>query len=363
MIGGRLGVFQGGLKLNAAGWILEVEVDVVRLVSLAMNLKSIRRAVVFSTVLVAALATQAQTFTYNSDDLLVCFRVAPNGGVNDLVVDCGPVSTFTNLAAGQKIIITTNYYTVSQLANVGTGAILWSAFACDRHLSAPSYVNLWMTKPRTDVNTQTSPWNPNNFSVQGAPASRIDSIGSDATDIGLSLAAGPNNTTTALVEPESGHTSVGQDDCYSFYVGSTGNFANNFQGDVEQTMTNNNSRQVVRSDFYQMLSTNSTLTAAQAIKYLGYFEFSTNGALTYTAGPSPAGITKPVITAFTRNQNTNTVTFTTGSSGTYNLCGTNVLTVSTTNWPVITSVTGNGSPQSLIDVTTNGQKFYIISAQ
>jgi len=313
-----------------------------------------------SAFLAASVSLRAQTFNYNSYDLLVCFRVAPSGGANDLVVDCGPVSTFTNLATGQKIIVTSNYYTPTQLASVGTNAIAWSAFATDNQ--SPNYVNLWMTRPRTDVNTQTTPWAAGNLFAQGPTAGKIDSIGNDALTIGLSLPAGVNNTTTALVEPESGHQQT-DNGCYSFYIGANGNFGNTFQGNVEQTVTNNNSRQVVRSDFYQMLSTNSAISAAQAIRYLGYFEFSTNGVLTYTAGPSPANITAPVITAFTRIQNTNTVTFTTGSSGTYSLCGTNILTASRTNWPVITSIAGNGSPQSLKDVTTNSQKFYIISAQ
>ena len=87
--------------------------------------------------------------------------------------------------------------------------------------------------------------------------------------------------------------------------------------------------------------------------------------MTYTAYPSVT-VSKPVILSFTRTSNkTNTVTFTTGASGTYTLRGTNSLTPQTakTNWPAIASVSGNGSSQSLQDITTDSRKFYSITAQ
>ena len=74
----------------------------------------------------------------------------------------------------------------------------------------------------------------------------------------------------------------------------------------------------------------------------------------------------PAIVSFIRTSNTtNTITFTTGSIGTYTLRGTNSAGLSTarTNWPAISSVSGNGSSQSLSDVTAAGNKFYVITAQ
>jgi len=298
---------------------------------------------------------QAQTFNYNPDDLLVCFRntLSP---INDLVVDAGPISTFTSLATGQKITIT--QYTGSQLAQVGTNGIAWSVFACDNN--SPVDENLWVTRPRSDYNTQTAAWTAGNIFAQGSTAGKIDSVGNDAITIGSLLPAGANNTTTALVETESGHKTA-DNGCYAFYIGGLGNFGGSFQGNIEQATasTFTTSGQNVRADFYQLLSTNN----AGAGKFLGYFEFFTNGVMVYTAGPAPVALTAAVITGVTHHGTTNTITFTTSASGTYSLRGTNVMTASRTNWPVIASVAGNGSAQSLVDVTTNNPKFYIISVQ
>jgi hypothetical protein len=318
--------------------------------------------VLFTIVLAVAGSAYAQTFNYNPGDLMVCFRNA--GSANDLVVDAGPVSTFVNLPIGQHITIT--QFTGSQLAAVGTNNSKWSAFATDFAISTPK--DIWVTKPRSDFNTQTTPWAAENTFAQGPTAGKMDPVGEDAITIGSGLPAGANNTATALVESESGHQ-VQDNGCYAFYVatlqngGSIGNFRDTFQGNVEQATAANftTSAQNVRADFYQLLATN---TLGQGT-YLGYFEFSTNGVMTYTAGPSSTTIAKPVITAFTRLLTTNTVTFTTGSSGTYSLRGTNSagLLAPLATWPVISSVAGNGSPQSLVDINTNAQQFYIISAQ
>jgi hypothetical protein len=320
-----------------------------------MNLKSFICKGVFFSLLAATGLLQAQTFNYNPDDLLICFRNT-NSAVNDLVVDAGPVSTFTNLSVGQKITVT--QFTGQQLASVGTNSLAWSAFACDNN--SPVDENLWMTRPRSDYNTQTTPWTAGNLFAQGPAASKIDSVGNDALTIGSGLPASANNTPTALVEAESGHKQ--QDNgCYAFYIGSLGNFGGSFQGNIEQNTANNftTGGQNVRADFYQLLSTNTSGPG----KYLGYFEFYTNGVLIYTAGPAPTVVTAAVITKIVRVGTTNTIMFTCSSGGTYTLRGTNVLTVARTNWPAITSTNGNGSTQTMTDVTPSSSKFYTISAQ
>src|SRR5581483_2995612 len=320
-----------------------------------MNLNSFSCKAVFFLILMATGLLQAQTFNYNPDDLLICFRNT-NSAVNDLVVDAGPISTFTSLTIGQKITIT--QFTGSQLASIGTNGLAWSAFACDNN--SPVDENLWITRPRTSYNTQTTPWTAGNIFAQAPAASKIDSVGNDAITIGASLPASGNNTTTALVEPESGHKK--QDNgCYAFYVGSFGNFGGSFQGNIWQNTANNftTSSQNVRADFYKLLSTNTSVPA----KFLGYFEFYTNGVLVYTAGPSPTVVTAAVITGISRHGTTNTISFTTGSSGTYSLRGTNVLSASRTNWPVILSTNGTGSTITLTDIATNAVKYYTISAQ
>jgi hypothetical protein len=98
--------------------------------------------------------------------------------------------------------------------------------------------------------------------------------------------------------------------------------------------------------------------------FLGYFELNTNGVMTYVAYPTAVPAT-PVIQSIGRTNNVTYVTFTTGSSGTYTLRGTNTLARAgaVTNWPAITSAAGTGASVMLQDATTVANKFYAISAQ
>jgi hypothetical protein len=60
------------------------------------------------------------------------------------------------------------------------------------------------------------------------------------------------------------------------------------------------------------------------------------------------------------------VSFSTGSTGTYTLRGTNnlgVVNAPVTSWPAVTSVSGNGSVNMLQDTTGVATKFYVITAQ
>jgi hypothetical protein len=303
-------------------------------------------------------------FNYNSGDVLVCFRNTASPR-NDMIVDAGSVSTFTNLTIGQKITIS---YTGAQLANVGTNNIAWCA--CAANYNFPTSDNTWITRPRTSLNSQTTPWTTGTPGFMSPVAGDIDgnpSLGADATYISGAIL----DTATVIVETESGHTTANEasGDCYSFWIGAAnssgiGNFNGDFQGVVEQTTPAGftTGGQPVRADFYQLLSKSGTVNGTPGT-YLGYFEFSTNGVMTYTAGPSPLVVPPPTITAISSFETTNTITFTTVNGGTYNLIGTNILTAARTNWPVLgSSILGDGNPKSLTDVTTNSQRFYSISA-
>ena len=319
---------------------------------------------------ICAAAGTAQAFNYNQgstgspSDLLICFR--PASGSYDLVVDAGPVTTFTNLGIGQKIVINPTYYGGSQLAYVGTNNIYWSAMA--RQGGLPG--NIWVTRPRTSLNTQSTPWPCKSYSTQNTAGSAIDSIGNDANDV--AGGGDPNGTSPAtgssyVVEPEgAGYPSF---DSYSALIGANGNLTGNFWGDsisksLEQNTPGNftTAGQPVRADFYQLLSVSNGLPAT----YLGFFELATNGVLTYTAGPSPTILTAPRIVSYVHTGATNTVSFTTVSGGTYTLRGTNSagLGAAKTNWPAIgSSLTGNGLTNSLTEVITNSSRIYVITAQ
>src|ERR1017187_5102489 len=135
---------------------------------------------------------------YAVGDVLLSFR--KSGGANDLVVDAGPISTFTNATFNQRILIT--QYTGSQLgaALSATNGISWSAFAYFDDTVNPNWT-VYMTRARSfvNLNTQTTPW----------PAG---SSGGQSTLINLELstiAPGANqNFSGALYNPSSTSTAV-----------------------------------------------------------------------------------------------------------------------------------------------------------
>jgi hypothetical protein len=294
-------------------------------------------------------------YTFTSGDVLLCFR--KNGGANDLVVDAGSVTNYINLAANQRYILTN--YTGVQLGFVGTNAVSWSVF---------TYLNdntIFMSEARSALNTQTFPWAAQSSSAQGLFVNNVFTIPYGAFD---NRNYKPQNTARASVEPDSSESSLSSyPDGTSYHSsidpGSAGDFTfgGTFVGNPENTTAANftTADAVVRSDFYQIPPSDS----GGAVKFLGYFEFSTNGVMTYVAYPTSGTLTAPIIISITRNGTTNTITFTTGAIGTYTLLGTNTLTAPVSTWPPVSSVPGNDAQQSLTDVNTNATGFYIISAQ
>ena len=301
---------------------------------------------------VAASGVWAGTITnYAVGDVLVCFR---KGG-NDMVVDAGPVSTLTNATANQRIPIT--QYTGTQLAAVGTNGVSWSAFTW------LSDNTLFVTEARNSLGQQTIPWQAKSSSAQSGTALLMATIPPGALDE-LNLLVYSVSTPTAVVEEDSSSGNPNYTDGLSYHDALTGSYGGQFDGtfvgNPENTTSNNFTLKgaVVRSDFYQM-----TPTSGYALgKWLGCFELSTNGVMTYVAYPS----TTPVIASIARSNGTTTITYTAGLYGTYTLRGTNSLTSGTAmaNWPAITTLTsGDTATHTITDTTTDNVRFYTITAQ
>jgi hypothetical protein len=301
---------------------------------------------------VAASGVWAGTLTnYAVGDVLVCFR---KGG-NDMVVDAGQISTLTNATANQRIPIT--QYTGTQLAAVGTNGVSWSAFTW------LSDNTLFVTEARISLNSQTTPWQAGRSSVQSGTALLMAAIPPGALDQ-LNLLIYPVSTSTAVVEQDNSAGNANYPDGVSYSAALNGSYGGQFNGtfvgNPENTTLNTftTAGAVVRSDFYQMAP---TITPAQG-KWLGYFELSTNGAMTYVAYPS----TPPVLTSISRSGALNTIQYTTGLYGTYTLRGTNNLTSGTAmaNWPAIATLTsGDTATHTIMDTTTDNVRFYTITAQ
>jgi hypothetical protein len=303
---------------------------------------------------VAASGVWAGTLTnYTVGDVLVCFR---NGGV-DMVVDAGSVSTLTNATHNQRITITG--YNSTQLGDVGVNGASWSAFAW---LSDDT---LFVTRARTVLHTQTTPWLAARASAQSGTVLRMASIPPGAVDE-LAALFSPDSTASAVIEDNNStdnpnYSTPGASSYDDALTGSYGgNFDGTFEGDPENTTldTFTTGAAVVRSDFYQM-----TPTSGYALgTWLGYFELSTNGVMSYVAYPSTVPVTKSI----SRSVNATTINYTTGLYGTYTLRGTNILTSGTaaTNWPVIATLSsGDNATHTFTDTTASNARFYVITGQ
>jgi hypothetical protein len=272
-----------------------------------------------------------------------------------MVVDAGQISTLTSASVNQRIPIT--QYTGTQLAAVGTNGVSWSAFTWLNNNT------LFVTRPRASVNSQTVPWPDATSPVQAGTVGRMVTIPPGALDE-LTLLVYPVSTATAVVEEDSSAgnpnytTGVSYHDALAGAYG--GQFNGTFAGNPENTTLNNftTAGAVIRSDFYQMAPTSGPGYVPGT--WLGYFELSTNGAMTYVAYP----ISVPVTKSISRTGNTSTINYTTGTYGTYTLRGTNDLTAPIATWPPIATLTsGNNSVHTITDTTTDSARFYIITAQ
>jgi alpha-tubulin suppressor-like RCC1 family protein len=211
----------------------------------------------------------AAPFIYNAEDLLVGFRKA---GSPDYIVDLGPSSQFGN---GNSFAITN--YSASELTNVFTNldGISFSFFGDVRTTTSSNPFNtLWLSRARTNVDTQTTPWSRQGSTAQGTVAGKMDGIGSGAVTYSGNIPPGSDNTTTAVAVTNNLYTSL---------VGAGGDFGGTFsQGSVETAtpsgFTTNASS--ARSDLYRVQPLGiGTMPGT----FLGYFDFRPDGSMSFTS--------------------------------------------------------------------------------
>jgi hypothetical protein len=320
------------------------------------QIPSFVRKFVLGGLLVWSFSTQAQ-FSYTNGDM--CIGLRSSAGVNDVVIDVGAVTTFTTLPVGNKITISALTGAVLNDAFSDTNNLMWSAFAFhDPSFSDP--YTLFMTKARTVYGTQSTAWLNKSTGSQGQTGGYVVQVGTGATTTANdgSYPAGPYNTPSLFVDPESDTTSYKN---LLFYLGTQINWHGTFQGNPEQSTPANftTGGQPVRADLYQL-----NAGAGGSSTYLGYFEMNTNGVLTYTSGPSSATLAQPQVVNITRSGNTNTVYFTTSGAYSYSLLASSTLTAAVSTWSQVgTSITGNGLTNSIQEINAASPRFYAIKAQ
>src|SRR5581483_2614530 len=229
-----------------------------------MNLKKIAVLSVVAGLLGAA--AEAQTFNYITGHLLLGFRTP--SAPQDVVVDIGAASIYSSTTV--PITISGNYFTSSQLSTAGIDMnnLFFSVFAD----SASD--DLWITRMRSDNNTQTTPWIAGNIFAQGPTAGRIESIANGAIDNSGST----GSSSTAVLVPAN-FNAGGSDISYTVGIGANRNFGNTFQGIAEgntQSGFTSGSTSLIL-DLYEL----DTARAGQAGTFLGDFELAPNGTLTF----------------------------------------------------------------------------------
>src|SRR5262249_2317943 len=139
------------------------------------------------------------------------------------------------------------------------------------------------------------------------------------------------------------------------------------QGNAENLTASDfdsDSANVARSDLYELIpGTTAGGTYNTAGRYLGYFEFTPDGLLTFNV--PAAGVPQPVITGITRSGNVTTVSFTTVSGATYRLRAAAAagFITSVSTWSAGSSIPGTGAVLSLTDTNSDNVRFFAVDAQ
>jgi hypothetical protein len=317
-------------------------------------------------VLVFADAANAQTFTANKGDLLLGFRKTSSGSY-ELVVNIGNVTNYAAVSAGTTIPVT-NFSAAQLTAAFPTyNNLQWSvssAFSGSSAWAGFPASTIWSTLPRTSVGVQTLPPVRDSVSAQQNAKTRVYGVGSGASTISINLGVTNSNNNLYLVrEP------VGDSSALTSYIGDpSDSTVGDFQGYwyVVENVTPGSFSAAQRSDLYQSCPDGTTdptthLTTGNAY-YLGYFEFATNGAVTFTrASSAPPATTLSLV----RSGNTSTISFPTANGATYTLYYTNITGIlsSVTNWSTsTTNITGDGTVKSFQDSAATPGRVYSVGA-
>jgi hypothetical protein len=206
------------------------------------------------------------------------------------------------------------------------------------------------------------------------------SIARGAGSIGYSLPGGTNVNNNAILVREPYQQAYSQFYLTTFmgdrYSSTIGDLGNSLFFNIEQ-ITPSPFSAAVRSDLYQSapapgsrpptlyvdpISGNTT-----NVYYVGYFDLSPAGALTFTRASTNAVTAPPPPPQLLvgRSGSTMTISFGTTNGATYTLHYTNSagLSAPLTTWPSLPStVTGDGSTKSFTDSSTDADRVYRVGA-
>ncbi len=337
-------------------------------------------------------AVQAQFFNGNNPpangDLLAGFRkTGAHQGTNELVVDIGNITNLLALPLGSTMT----------MANVPPARLTdafssdytflqWSVFSANYNVSSPWITSLgnfpqstiWYTVPRTNLTTPTPP--PSRFSdaAQGLVDSQMTTIVNGASLISTQLPGDTNSDNNTILVREPVQSAYQQ----FLLTASMGDPQSSAKGDlggklpfVIEQITPSPFTNSVRSDFYESAPAPSTRPPQQYIDpingsatniyYVGYFDLSPAGVLTFTRAAAVAPLPPVPSLNVTRSGITNIISFATTNGATYTLIFTNLAGLSSprSNWFTLGSpITGTGAPTNFMDPSTDSNRVYSVKA-
>ena len=330
---------------------------------------------------------QAQPFTNAPNDLFLGIRKnSPYTENYDVVVDIGQASSYFNLSVGATIPVPG--YIPSQLTPDSFSTLnnlSWSVFGVYAGSSYPGYVNntLWLTVPRASNTVRSPAATRQRFGTQGGVVANIVSIvgSGGAGYISPRLGASADNTATYVREPRGTYAN----NILSVWMGGINNAnlgtlndswppSEPHGGNIEAATPAAFSTGTVRSDLYEVRPLTSAAGATVADPhtgasglawYIGYFEFKSDGTMTFTrdaASTAPAQVALNIA----RTNDVSTISFVSSSSVTYALYFTNSagLGAPVSTWPSQSgTISGDGTAKSFQDTTTDPMRFYRVLAQ
>ena len=228
----------------------------------------------------------AASFQWADGDLLLGFRQV--GGASELILDLGRATNWNQWATTHPGV-TTNV-TPALFTNAFSSSfsnIFWSAFAAN----ATADHNIWATKPRVDVQLQSTPWIGRTSLGQAAGLNPIHATGANALSYSASSIPRAVQTGAEVILPlglNGGYqyeVTVNNRDLYGAHFGYVGfsdgsvGVENNTPGDFDLVQVTN------RLDFYYIPAVSD-----QGGKFLGYFDLVSGGTVFFTAATAPPGL-------------------------------------------------------------------------
>lgn len=307
---------------------------------------------------VTTASLHAAPFVYAPGDLVLTLR--QSGAASDLVVNLGPATAFSTLAAGSTLALARVDPALVTATFPSLNGLTWHVAGANRPplIDVFPIQTLWVTAPRLDPGEPATPWLRKGQSVQGNAGSQIDAVGKTAASYSSLAPAGPGNTATAVAIPLTSPFTLGP------VLGPSTDFVANFQGSVAQLTAEDfdaDPGNVSRADLFELLPGSTAAgTLNKPGRALGVFEFRPDGTLSFTA--ATAEVPRLQIAGIQRVGDTSSITFPSVAGATYRLRSTDAAGLSTpiSAWAAGASSAGNGSSLTLQDSNASDERFYAI---